>query len=90
MWSLVGFGKRVAALCRWRGWGGSGIQGEVGLTRQEALLVIILVGYYFHHESFDAVGSFVAEGLSEVKLLRKIAREIPELDSYVDASLRGE
>jgi len=59
-------------------------------SKDEALLVVILVSYYFHNQGFIVENTPTAEGLDEVKLLRKIAREFPTLESHVDLAIKGE
>ena len=52
------------------------------VDRAEALLVIILISYCLTHEKVKYTD--VAEGLGEVKLLKRIADEFPSLCSHVD------
>ena len=59
------------------------------ITEDEALRVLILINYYFHHEKFTLSGNPSAENLGEVQLARKIARELPELKSNAELALEG-
>lgn len=59
------------------------------ITKEEALRIIVLVGYYLHHEGIVVKENSVAEGLGEVKLLRRIVEEYPELSSHVEMVFGG-
>ena len=59
------------------------------ITQEEALLIVIMVGAYFSHQGFIVSDNPTAEGLGEVKLLRRIAKEFPSLQSHVDLVLSG-